>query len=135
MSSDESPAFDWADVDVIVAHQLPIGIYQNLAGDIVIRQRSDDYYDDDHIIWFSPEHARAVAVGILREAGIDITALAPKSVQVGSKPKDSTGAERQRRYRESKKKEATPEPDIFDSDGRDVTDHNDRNGAGDGQAA
>ena len=37
-------------------------------------------------------------------------------------PKDPTAAERQRKYRERKKKKTTPEPDIFERDDRDVAD-------------
>ena len=111
--------FDWHDAnEVIVREQPAIAVYINPAGDIVLRQRGD-CFDDDAWIWFHPEHAAAVAAAILEAAALDAPVSTPEPTQVDSKPKDSTGAGRQRRYRERKKKESTSE--LFDREDRDVT--------------
>ena len=115
----EAHTWNWREDagDVIVRAQPAIACYLNPAGDIVLRQHGD-YFDDDAWIWFAVEQAPAVAAAILEAAGLDATALAPEPTQ---KPKDTTAAGRQRRYRKRQKKELTLEPDIFDRDDRDVT--------------
>ena len=116
MTANESREFDWCDDDVVVPQQPAIAIYLNPAGDVVLRQRGD-VYDDDSWIWFGSEHALAVARAILEAVGLSVADLVPEPTQVRSH--DTTAAERQRRYRERKKRESTP--DIFD---RDVADRN-----------
>ncbi len=123
MSTDEIRGFDWLDDvgDIVVPEQPAIACNPNPKGAIVLRQDTED----DHFVWFHPEHAAAVAAAILEAAGLDTTALIPEAAQVDSKSKDPSAAGRQRRYRERKKKQPTPEPDIFDRDvTRDVTDRN-----------
>ena len=123
MSADESHVFDWAALhdagDVVVLEQPAIACYLNPRGAIVLRQDTDD----DYFVWFRPEHAAAVAAAILEAAGLDGTKLASGGATTcgTTRPKDPTAAERQRRYRESKKERPAPEPDIFDRDDRDVT--------------
>ena len=122
MSADSNGRpWDWSDDDddVVVPEQPAIACYTNPTGAVVLRQRGAWNDDDDAWIWFSPEHARAIANAILEVAGYEFTAPVPKPD--GNKSKDGAAAERQRRYRERKKKEATPEHVIFDRD-----DHNDR---------
>ena len=63
--------FDWRDDDVIVPQQLAIAVYRNPAGDIVLRQCSDGFYDDA-FSWFHPKHAQAVAAAILDAIDRDI---------------------------------------------------------------
>ena len=126
MEDSESREFDWLDDDVIVRQQPAIAIYRNPVGDVVLRQRGDDFYGDDSWVWFRIEHAPAVAAAILELANLDATALTPGPTLRRTKAKDPTAAGRQRRYREKQKKELTPEPDIFDRDtvtpeDRDVT--------------
>ncbi len=124
LSADESHEFAWAALedagDVVVAEQPPVAVYTNPKGAVVVRQRGDDRDDDDAWIWFAPEHAPAVAAAIMAAAGLDATDiadLAPEPAQDASKPTASTAAERQRRYRQRKKKE----PALFDGDDRNVT--------------
>ena len=123
MSADsKGRPWDWSDDadDVIVPEQPAVACYTNPAGDVVLRQRGAWNDDEDAWIWFSPEHARAIATAILQVAGYEATARAPvpKSAQNGSKPKDPTGAARQRRRRERQKE---PTLDIDRDQARDVT--------------
>ena len=136
MSADGGREFDWLDADVIVPQQPAIAVYLNPTGDVVLRQRGD-LYDDDSWCWFRIERAPAVARAIIETAGLDIAELMPEPTRIGSKPKDPSAAERQRRYRERQKKESTPEPDIFGRDvtARDVTDDRDRDVPCNGNAA
>ncbi len=116
----EGREFDWLEDagDVIVRSQPAVAVYPGPAG-VVIRRQGDHWNGDgDDVIWFTTEHAPAVAAPILEAAGLDPTALAPEPTLRRTKAKDPTAAGRQRRHRERKKKESTPEPDIF---GRDVT--------------
>ena len=117
----ESCAWDWRDDadDLVVPEQPAIAVYTNPADAVVIRQQGT-WNDDDAWIWFSPDHAPAIAKAILEAAGLDATALTPEPAQV-VKPRDATGAERQRRHRERQKKESTAEPGMFDRNDRDVT--------------
>ena len=96
---------------------LPL-LYSGPVG-VVIRRQGHLYCDGDDVVWFAAEQAPAIAAAILEAAGLDPTALASEATRVGSKPKDSTAAERQRRYRECQKKESTA--DSFHRDDRDVT--------------
>ena len=116
MSAGESREFDWLQDagDVVVRSQPAIAIYPGPAG-VIIRRQGDICDDGDDVIWFAAEQAPAIAAAIMEAAGLDAKAMAPEPTR---KPKDTTAAGRQRRYRERQKKESTPEPDIF---GRDVT--------------
>ena len=51
--------------------QPAIACYLNPTGAIVLRQDTED----DHFVWFHPEHAAAVAAAILEAAGLDAAAL------------------------------------------------------------
>ena len=119
MADNEGRDFCWIDSadKIIVPDQAAIACYLNGYGDIVLRRRSD-YPAADGWIWFQAEHAVAIAAAILAAAGLGAKALAPEPVQDGSKKKDSTAAERQRRYRERQKEESTP--DTFDRNDRDA---------------
>lgn len=99
----DADRFDWADdASVIVLAQLAVAVYRNARGDIVIRQQADWGDDEDKWVILSPSHARALAEAILLEAG-EIDA-APLVLPAPDKPKDPTAAERQRRFRESRKR-------------------------------
>ena len=121
MEDTENRDFDWADDDddVIVPGQPCIACYINPRGDVVLRQHGDGFHDDDSWIWFGVEHAPVVARAILQVAGCNLTVLPPVAPQSRTGPRDSTAAGRQRRYRERKKRESTP--DVFDRDDHDVT--------------
>ena len=134
MSADgDGRPWDWADGadDVIVAEQPPVACYINSADAIVLRQPAAAHDEDDAVIWFAPEHARAIAAAILYVAGYQASALAPEPAQVGGKAKDPTAAGRQARYRERQKNKPAPEPDIFEPGTvtGDVTPRDDRNGS------
>ena len=122
MTADEGRAWDWTDDagDVVVPEQPAVAVYLNPKGDVVLRQRGD-VFDDDSWIWFGSEHAIAIAGAILEAAGIAPELAPGPATSCGdTRPKDSTAARRQKRYRERKKKELTP--DIFDRDDRDDRD-------------
>ena len=131
MSADSAGrAWDWGDddADVVVRSQPAVAVYPGPAG-IVIRLQGDFNDDDDGVVWFGVDQAPAVAAAILEAAGLDAADLAPETAQDATKPMASTAAQRQKRYRDRKKMEPTPEPDIFDRDVTDtVTDRDDRNG-------
>ncbi len=135
-TADEGREFDWLEDpgDVVVRAPSAVAVYPGPAG-VVIRRPGDHWNGDgDDVTWFTTEHAPAVAAAILEAAGLDATALAPAPTRVGSKPKDSTAAGRQRRYRERQKRESPP--DIFDRADRDDRDVTDRDTATrDGKAA
>ena len=101
--------WDWADDadDVIVAKQPPVACYINSADAIVLRQPAAEHDEDDAVIWFGSEHARAIAAAILHVAGYEASALAPKPAPCAIKAKDATGAERQKRRRARQKEEPT----------------------------
>ena len=107
-TADESHEFDWLDDgdDVVVRSQPAIAIYAGPAG-VVIRRQGELYGDGDDVVWFSVEQAPVIAAAIMAAAGLDATALTPEPIPAGSKPKDGTGAERQKRYRERKREGVT----------------------------
>ena len=121
MSPDESREFEWLQDagDVVIQAQPAVAVNTGPAG-VVIRRQADEfdemYGHGDILISFSIEHAPAIAAAILEAAGLDATALDPEPTLRRTKAKDPTAAGRQRRHRERKKKESTPEPDIFDRD-------------------
>lgn len=104
-----SADFDWYGGDVVVQHQPETAVYINPNGAIVIRQR-DEMGDPDPYVFLSPDAARRVVAAILdlldQEAGASMPAA------VAARPRNSTGAARQRRYRERQRDAVT---------GRDVT--------------
>ncbi len=119
MSADSNGrTWDWLDddADIVVKAQPAVAIYAGPAG-VVIRRQGDWNDDDDGVVWFGVDQAHAVAKAILEAADLDATALAPEPAQDATKPMACTGAERQKRYRQRKKKE----PALFDGEGSDVT--------------
>ncbi len=98
-----SENFDWWAAEkqglVAVREQAPIAVYLNPRGCVVIRQQND--FDDDSWILVEPDRVRALAEAIVRLAEPERLALPPPSPAV----KDTTAAERQRRYRERQKAE------------------------------
>ncbi len=114
----EGREFDWLEYagDVIVRSQPAVSVYPGPAGVVIRRQGNYWTGDGDDVIWFAAEQAPAIAAAILEAAGLDATALDPEPTLRRTKAKDPTAAGRQRRHRERKKKESTPEPDIFDRD-------------------
>ena len=81
--------FDWLEDgdDVVVHEQHAVAVYQNPAGDLVIRQAG--WPDEDKVIVVEIGKVDELVRGICERA--DLT--------VGKSAKDRTGAERQRRYR------------------------------------
>lgn len=114
--------FDWrrdAD-DVVIREQLAIAVYENPAGDLVIRQA--DWPDDDSIIIVAKSNAAALARAILRAAGQievfpELLGSPFDGASKGDRPKDPTAAARQKRYRERN-------ADRNGRNGNGVTEHN-----------
>lgn len=108
--------FDDADIVVHTRVDLAIAVYTNAAGEVVVRQQADwPHEDEDHVVLFAREHVQAIARAILAEAGIvdapnprqiagtgepTPAKLCPGSEPIAPAPRDRTGAERQRRWRE-----------------------------------
>jgi hypothetical protein len=107
---------DWSDESVVVREQPAISVYRNKFGDVVVRQQS--WYDDDPCIIIQLQNAADVARAILEEAGFDSSVLFRNPAESNSesrseinghevvgkseiarRPKDKTGADRQRRFR------------------------------------
>ena len=111
--------WNWTDdaSDTIVPQQPPIACYLNTGDQIVLRQRGD-CFNDDAWIWLNTNHAAALATAILELAGLDIADLAPEPAPCAIKPRDATGAERQRRRRARQKE---PMLAIDPGQDRDVT--------------
>lgn len=108
MSTDDAGRdFDWSEAHVVVPEQPATACYLNPAGGIVLRQQGAWPDNDDHWLWFAPEHAPAVAKAILEAAALSTMAPEPEPEQVGNAPKDPTAAERQRRRRARQKEEPT----------------------------
>ena len=94
-----SADFQWAsDEDVIVREQSAIAVYANRQGGIVIRQERAWDEDSDVFIVIQPVFAATVASSIMRALGDNAPLALPA-------PSDSTAAERQRRYRQRKKRD------------------------------
>lgn len=95
--------FNWLDdPDIIVGEQRALAVYQNSHGNIVIRQERAWDEDEDIIIVLRRENAERVARAILAATGFNaIEAPPPIAAQIESK---SSGATRQARYRERKRK-------------------------------
>lgn len=107
--------WDWSEDadDIVVKAQPAVAVYPGPSG-IVIRRQGDWNDDDDEVIWFGVDQALAVAAAILKAAGLDIADLVPEPGQARVKPRDATGAERQRRRRTRQKQEKTAA--LFDCD-------------------
>lgn len=82
--------FNWYEDrdDIVVTEQAAIAIYYNPNGDIVIRQKASEGEDHDSLIVVTPGLAGALARAIANASTPD------------SEPRNTTAAERQRRYRE-----------------------------------
>ena len=91
--------FDWQeDPDIIVSQQLAIAIFWNKRGNVTILQEKDWCDESDTIITVAPEHLQAVIDNLVELAGQQRPGPAPSPTQ-----RDTTAAERQRRYRQRKK--------------------------------
>ncbi|GLK68095.1 hypothetical protein GCM10008179_17330 [Hansschlegelia plantiphila] len=107
------PDYDfWRDsANIVVPSQPPVAIYTNTADEVVLRQVEDD---EDVVVRVRPEHVMAICRAMLREIGRTLSDGAPQPVPAPEPvAKDRTGAERQRRYRASRR-----------NGGRDVTPRN-----------
>jgi len=105
--------FDWfGGEDVAVREQAAIAVYQNVRGDIAIRQRGDfnpDTLDiEDVVIVVTPRHAAELARAILDLAEPE---QAPAPLALAAPP-DRTAAARQRRYRNAKRNGSTVTPAV-----------------------
>lgn len=90
------------DPNVIVKNQLAIAIYWNERGEIAIVQEATAYEDSDILITISPANVRAV-IDKLIELVDEIEERDGDGVGIQT-PKDPTAADRQRRYRNNKRK-------------------------------
>jgi hypothetical protein len=98
--------FQWfgegADGIVIVPDQLAVAVYENVRGEIVIRQKGDMYEDQDAIVILHKIPARVIAQAIFETAGLG--AMPERNERDGeASPGDGSvtpAALRQRRYRE-----------------------------------
>lgn len=111
MSVVPSASFDWAaDPDIVVRPQPAIAIYENGAGAVVIRQEAAWDEDSDIYIIVQPEHCERIAAALLRAAGHEL---------VINNQRRSAAAERARRYRERRKRDAsvTDHAGVSDDEG------------------
>lgn len=95
-----SDDYDWDDGDTIVPAQGAIAVYENLRGNVVVREQVP-YPEDDKCIVFLPQYAELIVRRIIEVAGLPF-ALVPIGTPVigsSSNAKDATAAERQRRRR------------------------------------
>lgn len=113
--------FDWNDEEsVVVQSTAAIAVYGNPRGNVVIREEGHFHCDEDVWIEIPLDRVHHVVDAMLREAGIAapgrLALPAPgvfvqveqKADQVGqvSDPAPTAAAERARRYRERKKRDA-----------------------------
>ena len=115
MMASTSDGFDWRDEDLVVLRgQPPTAVYYNTANEVVIRQQDEDA---DTFLIVQAVHAQRVARAI---AAVGAYVLRMKERErhesdcIGDAlddepetPKDRTGAERQRRYRERQRNGVT----------------------------
>jgi hypothetical protein len=123
---------DWInDPSNVIRRQDAIAIYQNQAGDVVIRREADWNGEEDVCIIVSVQHVPTLVKAILREAGhgdielirhlggiayedfepVTDATMAKPVTDIGTDipvPKDKTGAERQRRFRGRRNGPAAP---------------------------
>lgn len=103
-----APDFDWYGndaEDIVIPEQQAVAVYRNHAGDVVIRQKAGDYWnqvDEDPWIVVKREHVGRLAHALLALAELE---QAPRLALPAPAPSNRTGAERQRRYRERKRHE------------------------------
>ncbi|MFZ5751272.1 MAG: hypothetical protein ACOY5U_09415 [Pseudomonadota bacterium] len=63
----EPTPIDWDDdEDVVVRKQMPIRVFLNTSGNVVIQQENEDPHEDDPLIVIRPEWVRVVADALLR---------------------------------------------------------------------
>lgn len=63
----EPTPIDWDDdEDLVVRKQMPIRVFVNTAGSVVIQQENEDPHEDDPLIVIRPEWVRVVADALLR---------------------------------------------------------------------
>ena len=117
-----SEHFDWNPNgenggDIIVRHQPAIAIYLNPHGELVIRQ--EGYYgpDEDQFVFVSAANMLNVAEKMLETAGIDMSVAEPPAERLLLPAlKDTTAAERMRRYRNKQRNgyryAVTEEPEL-----------------------
>ncbi len=87
--------FDWTDKESItIGEQLAIAVFENPSGDIVIRQQ-DWYGDEDDWVIVAKRNVPALCRALFAAAGIDA-----QTTTVTLLPARSSGAERQKRYRQ-----------------------------------
>lgn len=87
--------FDWTDKESItIGEQLAVAVYENPRGDIVIRQQ-DWYGDEDDWVIVAKQNVPALCRALFAAAGIDA-----QTTTVTLLPARSSGAERQKRYRQ-----------------------------------
>jgi hypothetical protein len=95
----------WDDEEPIISEQPPTWVYWNQRGQIVIRQRLVSYEDEEPFLFFSVENVPAL-IRALREklAELDIAEdlPAPRIEAKTARPR-LTNAERQRRYRNTRR--------------------------------
>lgn len=123
--------FDWRlahdDGDLAITHQAAIAVYQNSRGDLVIRQEGQYGPDEDQVVIVTPENAAELAKAIIKAAGpvarpdIDWNAVNADFDAMEARNGQSAGAERSRRYRQKKKRDASVTRDVTHRDARDVT--------------
>jgi len=105
--------FDWTEnEDVVVRTQMGIAIFENVRGEICVRQEGMFHPDEDQWITFGRDNAAAIARRILEVARVDLQS--PDRVALRA-PKDRTAAERQRRRRD-KHSDVTPAVTTGDRD-------------------
>lgn len=90
----------WDREQVLIPVQMPVAVFSNSDGNVVIRQAGDWYRQDDPFIVLTPENARIVATAVANLAAELLTPEAPLALPA---PADRTAAERQRRHRERKR--------------------------------
>jgi hypothetical protein len=106
---DDDNRFDWSEEDNVVCHEQPrSAVYFNPRGQVVIRQQADYHaFDEDSFVFFSIENVPAL-IESLRAL---ISPGTPKPPSRVASPVTS-GASRQKRYRERHRNGVTPERDV-----------------------
>ena len=98
----EDRAFDWqrdAD-DVVIRAQAAIACHLNPAGDVVIRQQADGYhYDEDPFVVVARNGLPRLIEHLQQLSELGRTDIETPPISAAGR-RDTTGAERQRRYRE-----------------------------------
>ena len=108
MSDDD---FDWGDADIVIQVQMPVAVYTNPKGNIVIRPEGDYYRKEDAWVVLTPENARVLVAAILALAGPELEPEPPPRLALPA-PADRTAAEQQRRYRNAKRSGSTVTPIV-----------------------